>query len=200
MLQPLQPRAGRALNLDIRQSLVPCLGADSGAARADVFPHGEHSHGHSDRDIAREKIRCLSRVAFLDGNGWLMLGKLCAVRKEGGHRSGCRHEDATCSLKPQQHLECDTFKNYQGLSRVACLDGNGWLMLGKLCAVRKEGGHRSGWRHKEVTCSLKPQQHLECDTFKNCQGLSHVAFLDGNGWLMLGKLCALELMSALFFL
>ena len=29
-------------------------------------------------------------------------------------------------------------------------------------------------------CSFAPQQPLVCDTFKNCEGLSRVAFMDGN--------------------
>ena len=30
-------------------------------------------------------------------------------------------------------------------------------------------------------CSFAPQQPLVADTFKNCEGLSRVAFMDGNG-------------------
>ena len=33
-----------------------------------------------------------------------------------------------------------------------------------------------------------PQQPLVVDTFKNCEGLSRIAFLDGNGVVMLGKI------------
>merc|ERR1739841_277523 len=36
-------------------------------------------------------------------------------------------------------------------------------------------------------CNLQPQQPLVCDSFKNCEGLSRVAFMDGNGVVMLGK-------------
>ena len=36
-------------------------------------------------------------------------------------------------------------------------------------------------------CSFQPQQPLVCDSFKNCEGLSRVAFMDGNGVVMLGK-------------
>merc|ERR1719284_2150011 len=41
-------------------------------------------------------------------------------------------------------------------------------------------------------CSFQPQQPLVCDTFKNCEGLSRVAFLDGNGCVMLGKVVSCE--------
>merc|ERR1712093_603586 len=36
--------------------------------------------------------------------------------------------------------------------------------------------------------TFTPQQPLVVDTFKNCEGLSRIAFLDGNGVVMLGKI------------
>jgi elongation factor 1-alpha len=41
-------------------------------------------------------------------------------------------------------------------------------------------------------CSFQPQQPLVADTFKNCEGLSRVAFMDGNGVVMLGKVISCE--------
>merc|ERR1711953_960284 len=41
-------------------------------------------------------------------------------------------------------------------------------------------------------CSFQPQQPLVCDTFKHCEGLSRVAFMDGNGVVMLGKVVSCE--------
>merc|ERR1712150_365962 len=41
-------------------------------------------------------------------------------------------------------------------------------------------------------CTFQPQQPLVCDTFKNCEGLSRVAFMDGNGGVMLGKVISCE--------
>jgi elongation factor 1-alpha len=35
-------------------------------------------------------------------------------------------------------------------------------------------------------CTFEPQQPLVADSFKNCEGLSRVAFMDGNGVVMLG--------------
>merc|ERR1712179_276575 len=40
--------------------------------------------------------------------------------------------------------------------------------------------------------AFQPQQPLVCDTFKNCEGLSRVAFMDGNGVVMLGKIVTCE--------
>ena len=36
-----------------------------------------------------------------------------------------------------------------------------------------------------------PQQPLVVDSFKNCEGLSRIAFLDGNTAVMLGKVTQL---------
>ena len=41
-------------------------------------------------------------------------------------------------------------------------------------------------------CSFMPQQPLVADSFKNCEGLSRVAFMDGNGVVMLGKVISCE--------
>jgi len=38
----------------------------------------------------------------------------------------------------------------------------------------------------------KPRQPLVCEIFKNCEGLSRVAFMDGNGVVMLGKVVSCE--------
>ena len=34
---------------------------------------------------------------------------------------------------------------------------------------------------------FRPQQPMVVDSFKNCEGLSRIAFLDGNTAVMLGK-------------
>lgn len=55
------------------------------------------------------------------------------------------NEMAQCSFQPQQPLVCDTFKNCEGLSRVAFMDGNGVVMLGKVVTCeRKEGDDKGG--------------------------------------------------------
>ena len=41
-------------------------------------------------------------------------------------------------------------------------------------------------------CSSQPHQPLVCDTFKNCEGPSHVVFMDGKGVVMLGKVMSYE--------
>ena len=41
-------------------------------------------------------------------------------------------------------------------------------------------------------CSFAPQLPLVCDTFQNSEGLSRVAFMDGNGVVMVGKVFSCE--------
>merc|ERR1711865_1121539 len=49
------------------------------------------------------------------------------------------------------------------------------------------------WKSNEMAeCYFQPQQPLVCDSFKNCEGLSRVAFMDGNGVVMLGKVVNCE--------
>jgi len=51
---------------------------------------------------------------------------------------------------------------------------------------------RSQQRFQPKNQRFQPQQQLVCDTFKNCEGLSRVAFMDGNGVVMLGKVVSCE--------
>ncbi len=63
-------------------------------------------------------------------------------------------------------------------------------------------GKETGGKKMENPHSLKsnemaevvfvPQQPLVVDSFKNCEGLSRIAFLDGNTAVMLGKVTNLK--------
>ena len=67
----------------------------------------------------------------------------------------------------------------------------------KITELKWKMGKETGGKKMETPHSLKsnevaevvfePQQPLVVDTFKNCEGLSRVAFLDGNTAVMLGK-------------
>jgi len=68
----------------------------------------------------------------------------------------------------------------------------------RLVKLKWKMGKETGGKKMEDPHSLKsnemaqatfaPQQPLVTDTFKNCEGLSRVAFMDGNGVVMLGKI------------
>ena len=87
-------------------------------------------------------------VEFLDG---FMFGLLAFVfggtLYEDPH-SLKSNEMAQCSFQPQQPLVCDTFKNCEGLSRVAFMDGNGVVMLGKVVSCERKGEDDKGGKKK----------------------------------------------------
>ena len=63
--------------------------------------------------------------------------------------------------------------------RAACrISGLKWKM-GKETGGKKLEDPHSLKSNEMAECSFQPQQPLVCDTFKNCEGLSRVAFLDG---------------------
>ena len=51
-------------------------------------------------------------------------------------------------FQPQQPLVCGTFKNGEGLSRVAFMDGNGVVMLGKVISCERKEDAAGGGKKK----------------------------------------------------
>merc|ERR1711924_394339 len=101
---------------------------------------GEIKVGYSPIGFVRTG-RSACRVSKLD---WKM-GKETGGKKMDDPHSLKSNEMAQCSFQPQQPLVCDTFKNCEGLSRVAFMDGNGVVMLGKVVTCeRKEGDDKGG--------------------------------------------------------
>merc|ERR1711869_50973 len=80
-------------------------------------------------------VRCGRSACRISGLKWKM-GKETGGKKMEDPHSLKSNEMAQCSFQPQQPLVCDSFKNCEGLSRVAFLDGNGVVMLGKVVACR----------------------------------------------------------------
>merc|ERR1712070_802424 len=72
----------------------------------------------------------------------------------------------------------------------------------KVSALKWKMGKETGGKKMEDPHSLKsnemaqvsfePQQPLVADSFKSCEGLSRIAFMDGNGVVMLGKVVTVE--------
>jgi len=60
--------------------------------------------------------------------------------------------------------------------------------VGKETGGKKMEEPHSLKSNEMAECMFEPQQPLVCDSFKNCEGLSRVAFMDGNGVVMLGKI------------
>merc|ERR1711916_342367 len=64
--------------------------------------------------------------------------------------------------------------------------------IGKETGRKKLESPHSLKSNEAAEIVLEPQQALVVDSFKNCEGLSRIAFLDGNTAVMLGKVVAVE--------
>merc|ERR1712070_1303482 len=76
--------------------------------------------------------------------------------------------------------------------RSACRISKLKWKMGKETGGKKMEDPHSLKSNEMAECSFQPQQPLVADTFKNCEGLSRVAFMDGNGVVMLGKVITCE--------
>merc|ERR1739847_71249 len=76
--------------------------------------------------------------------------------------------------------------------RAACRVSKVLWKIGKETGGKKMEEPHSLKSNEMAECNFAPQQPLVCDTFKNCEGLSRVAFMDGNGVVMLGKVISAE--------
>jgi elongation factor 1-alpha len=76
--------------------------------------------------------------------------------------------------------------------RAACRISKLKWKMGKETGGKKLEDPHSLKSNEMAQCSFQPQQPLVCDTFKNCEGLSRIAFMDGNGCVMLGKVVSCE--------
>jgi elongation factor 1-alpha len=76
--------------------------------------------------------------------------------------------------------------------RAACRITKLKWKMGKETGGKKMEDPHALKSNEMAQASFAPQQPLVCDTFKNCEGLSRVAFMDGNGVVMLGKVISCE--------
>nr|AAV34146.1 EF-1 alpha-like protein [Isochrysis galbana] len=71
--------------------------------------------------------------------------------------------------------------------RAACRATAFVFKVGKETGGKKMEAPHSLKSNEMAQVSFRPQQPLVVDSFKNCEGLSRIAFLDGNTAVMLGK-------------
>jgi len=82
-------------------------------------------------------VRCGRSACRIVKLKWKM-GKETGGKKMEEPHSLKSNEMAEITMAPQQPIVCDSFKNCEGLSRVAFMDGNGVVMLGKITSVTKK--------------------------------------------------------------
>merc|ERR1711918_171767 len=71
--------------------------------------------------------------------------------------------------------------------RSACRATGFNFKVGKETGGKKMENPHSLKSNEMAEVVFQPQQPLVVDSFKNCEGLSRIAFLDGNTAVMLGK-------------
>merc|ERR1711985_176532 len=79
-------------------------------------------------------VRCGRSACRMSAIEWKM-GKETGGKKMESPHSLKSNEVAQCVFAPTQALVVDSFKNCEGLSRIAFLDGNTAVMLGKVTKV-----------------------------------------------------------------
>eukprot|EP00887_Chlorella_sp_A99_P001078 scaffold14.g1078.t1 len=79
-------------------------------------------------------VRCGRSACRITGINW-KVGKETGGKKLEAPHSLKANEMAEVVFEPQQPLVVDSFKNCEGLSRIAFLDGNTAVMLGKVVAT-----------------------------------------------------------------
>merc|ERR1712087_468532 len=92
-------------------------------------------------------VRCGRSACRISKLNWKM-GKETGGKKMEEPHSLKSNEMAEGVFMPQQPLVCDSFKNCEGLSRVAFMDGNGVVMLGKVTSVEAKGADDKGAKKK----------------------------------------------------
>merc|ERR1711972_1104859 len=92
-------------------------------------------------------VRCGRSACRISKIVWKM-GKETGGKKMEEPHSLKSNEMAECKFQPQQPLVCDSFKNCEGLSRVAFMDGNGVVMLGKVISCERKGEGETGGKKK----------------------------------------------------
>merc|ERR1711972_1118224 len=122
------PRVGDVMIYKKDKSLDQCGEFDAQIQTLDI--PGEIKLGYSPIGFVRCGRSACRATAFK-----FKVGKETGGKKMEAPHSLKSNEMAQVSFRPQQPMVVDSFKNCEGLSRIAFLDGNTAVMLGKVVSV-----------------------------------------------------------------
>ncbi|KAJ3010483.1 hypothetical protein HKX48_007378 [Thoreauomyces humboldtii] len=122
------PRAGDIMIYKDDKSLKPVKSFVAQVQTLDI--PGEVKPGYSPIGF----VRCGRSACRLKAINWKM-GKETGMKKLEAAHSLKANEAAEIVMEPIQPIVVDSFKNCEGLSRIAFLDGNSAVMLGKVVSV-----------------------------------------------------------------
>merc|ERR1719375_1015092 len=112
----------------------------------------------------------ISGIYKIKGVGDVLAGRV----EQGLAKPG----ELKCGYSPIGFVRC---------GRAACRMTKIDFKIGKETGGKKMEDPHSLKSNEVAQVVFEPQQPLVVDTFKNCEGLSRIAFLDGNTAVMLGK-------------
>jgi elongation factor 1-alpha len=122
------PRTGDVMILKSDQTLKPCKDFTAQIQTLDI--PGEVKAGYSPIGF----VRCGRSACKITKIDW-KVGKETGGKKLEAPHALKANEMAQVTFEPVQPLVVDSFKSCEGLSRIAFLDGNTAVMLGKVVAV-----------------------------------------------------------------
>jgi elongation factor 1-alpha len=122
------PRTGDVMILKSDTSLKPCMNFTAQIQTLDI--PGEVKAGYSPIGF----VRCGRSACRLSKIDW-KVGKETGGKKLDAPHALKANEMAQVTFEPCQPMIVESFKSCEGLSRIAFLDGNTAVMLGKIVAV-----------------------------------------------------------------
>merc|ERR1711898_80523 len=125
------PRTGDVMVYKKDTTLGACDNFDAQIQVLDI--PGEIKVGYSPIGFVRCGRAACRAMSFV-----FKVGKETGGKKMEAPHSLKSNEMAEVVFRPQQPLVVDSFKNCEGLSRIAFLDGNTAVMLGKVTKVKKK--------------------------------------------------------------
>merc|ERR1711959_272868 len=128
---------------------------------------------HKRQDLANPGDNIGMNVKGLEKNNMPRTGDVMVYKKDTS-LSACQDFDAQIQVLD---IPGEIKVGYSPIGFVRC--GRAACRISKMIwKIGKETGGKK----------LEEPHSLVVDTFKNCEGLSRIAFLDGNGVVMLGKI------------
>merc|ERR1711869_166218 len=158
---------------------------------------GDLLAGRVEQGLAKPGEECIFLPTHTSSNP--CVGKVFTVemhhkrveQAKPGDNVGMNIKDLTAQIQTLDipgELKCGYSPiGFVGCGRAACRMTKIDFKIGKETGGKKMEDPHSLKSNEVAQVVFEPQQPLVVDTFKNCEGLSRIAFLDGNTAVMLGK-------------
>merc|ERR1712216_315001 len=144
---------------------------------------------HKRVDAAKPGDNVGMNIKGLDKNNMPRSGDVMVYKKDGTLKGT---KSFSCQIQTLDNIPGELKCGYSPIGFVRCgraacrMTEISWKM-GKETGGQKLESPPHLKANEVAQANFEPMTPLVCDTFKNCEGLSRIAFLDGNTVMMLGK-------------